>query len=49
MLAGMGYATWTDAFVAARRDHVVDVLMALLAATPSGERAAPARRPRRGA
>jgi AcrR family transcriptional regulator len=49
MLAGMGYATWTDAFVAARRDHVVDVLMALLAATPSGERAAPARRARRGA
>ena len=30
MLAGMGYATWTDGFVAARRDHVVDVLMALL-------------------
>jgi len=30
MLAGMGYATWTDAFVAARTEHVVDVLLRVL-------------------
>lgn len=30
MLAGMGYATWTDGFVAERTDHVVDVLMRVL-------------------
>lgn len=31
MLAGMGYATWTDDFVAERTEHVVDVLMRVLA------------------
>lgn len=30
MLAGMGYATWTDAFVAERTEHVVDVLTRVL-------------------
>lgn len=30
MLAGMGYATWTDAFIAARTEHVVDVLLRVL-------------------
>lgn len=30
MLAGMGYATWTDGFVAARAEHVVDVLLTVL-------------------
>lgn len=30
MLAGMGYATWTDAFVAERTAHVVDVLLRVL-------------------
>lgn len=30
MLAGMGYATWTDAFVAERAEHVVDVLCRVL-------------------
>lgn len=32
MLAGMGYATWTDAFVAERTEHVVDVLCRVLEA-----------------
>jgi AcrR family transcriptional regulator len=31
MLAGMGYATWTDEFLAERTDHVVDLLMQVLA------------------
>lgn len=30
MLAGMGYATWTDAFIAERAEHVVDVLLRVL-------------------
>ncbi|MGB0096055.1 MAG: TetR/AcrR family transcriptional regulator [Solirubrobacteraceae bacterium] len=30
MLAGMGYKTWTDQFIADRTEHVVDVLMRVL-------------------
>jgi TetR/AcrR family transcriptional regulator len=30
MLAGMGYATWTDEFIAQRCEHVVEVLLAVL-------------------
>lgn len=33
MLAGMGYKSWSDEFVAHRTEHVVDVLMRILRRT----------------